>query len=273
MQRISSRQPLLLGIGVTLTFMFGLLFAVLVLPDSVVPAGKVAIRMLVPVALLTILGLWRTAGFTRRPTWSNLWPFLPLLLIPLVPAIFGTGVTITDPAEIALLVLMNFTVGFGEEATFRGVVLRVLAPRGLMRAAVLSSVLFGAMHLVNLAVGEHPVNVGFQVIYTVELGFAYASAALVTGAIWPLVLIHFAQDFANAIQTSNTGSGSPGGVDLASGLINVALWLPFVVYGYWLLRHHLRQSGSEDERPGPRVPAMSAEDVTLGRGRARRSAG
>ena len=102
MQRISSRQPLLLGIGVTLTFMFGLLFAVLVLPDSVVPAGKVAIRMLVPVALLTILGLWRSAGFTRRPTWSNLWPFLPLLLIPLVPAIFGTGVTITDPAEIAL---------------------------------------------------------------------------------------------------------------------------------------------------------------------------
>ena len=47
-------------------------------------------------------------------------------------------------------------LGFGEEAMFRGVVLRALASVGWMGAAVLSGVLFGLMHLVNLRAGGQP---------------------------------------------------------------------------------------------------------------------
>lgn len=249
MQRFSYRQPLAFSVAVTLTFALGLLAWVFVLPHPVTLSevetwqllGMDATRILIPVVFLTVLGWWRTAGFTQRPTWSTLAPFLPLLLFPLFPLFFGPGFKVTDPGEITLLVVTNLAVGFGEEATFRGVVLKSLAPRGLMRAAVLSSVLFGLMHLVNIAAGGNAGNVGFQVAYTMLIGFTFAAVALVAGSIWPLVVIHFAMDFINSMQQSTSATTTQSGVDIVSGLINVGVFAIFAVYGYWLLRRHLNQ--------------------------------
>ncbi len=258
MQRFSSRQPVAFAVLVTVVFTLGLLVWALTISHSVTTLeitrwklfGLDATRILIPVVFLTALGWWRMSGFAQRPTWSTILPFLPLLLIPLMPLLFGSGFKVTDPWDIAVLVVTYLALGFGEEAIFRGVVLRALAPRGWMHAAVLSAILFGSMHLVNLAIGNNPGNVGFQVVYTALIGFAYAAAALVTGAIWPLILIHFAQDFINAMQQApyTTTSSSTTGIDVASGLINVAILMIFAAYGYWLLRHHLNQASTEPTR-------------------------
>jgi hypothetical protein len=59
--------------------------------------AEIAWRFLVPTALLTLLGWWGVAGFTRRSTWRSLVPFLPLILfyvvVPVVvlPALFGVA--------------------------------------------------------------------------------------------------------------------------------------------------------------------------------------
>ena len=99
------------------------------------------------------------------------------------------------------------------------------------------------MHLVNLSLGANPGNVGFQVVYTALIGFAYAAVALVTGSIWPLVLIHSAQDFINAMQQSPAAATTTSaGVDVANGLLNVGIFLVFAAYGYWLLRRHAREA-------------------------------
>jgi membrane protease YdiL (CAAX protease family) len=53
-------------------------------------------------------------------------------------------------------------VGFGEEATFRGVVLQTLLPRGRMRAVLLSSVLYGVASIGVTSSGRYPVLAGVQ---------------------------------------------------------------------------------------------------------------
>ncbi len=188
MQRFTRSQPLACAAFVTLVFTLGLLGWARIIPNSISTLeitrwklfGLDATRVLIPVVLLAMLGWWHTAGFTQQPTWSRLAPFLPLLLIPLVPLLFGSGFTVSDPGDIAVLVVTYLAVGFGEEAIFRGVVLRALESRGWMRAAALSGLLFGLMHLVNLATSHNPGDVGFQVVYTALMGFAYSAAALVT---------------------------------------------------------------------------------------------
>lgn len=86
--------------------------------------AEIAWRFLVPTALLTVLGWWGVAGFTRRSTWRSLVPFLPLILLYVVlpvvvlPALFG--VASHSLGYFTLVAVSALAVGFGDEATFRG---------------------------------------------------------------------------------------------------------------------------------------------------------
>lgn len=250
-RRFATRRPMGTAVAVTLGFALALLGWLIALPASSLAAstggwsllGLDATRIIVPAALLTALGWWRRAGFATRPTRSTVLPFLPLLLYPAIPLVFGPGVTVNDPRTVAMATVTTLAVGFGEEATFRGVVLTTLKSTGLMSAAIGSAALFGALHLVNLWAGMHPVDVALQVLYTALVGFAFAATALVTGAIWPLVVIHFAMNFSNTIQSSApiAAATAPTSPDVGNGLINVALAAVFAGYGYWLLRRHLKE--------------------------------
>ncbi len=256
LRRYAAARPVTLAVAATALFALALVCWPLLFPRSALRpatagwalAGLDATRVVVPAVLLTALGLWRTAGFTRRLTWPTLWPFLPLLLFVLLNLASGNGNWITSPKTLAIATLTMLAVGFGEEATFRGVALRVLQPTGLMRAAVLSSVLFGALHLVNLAQGADPVDVGFQVLYTALIGFAFAAPALVTGAIWPLIVIHAAMDLANSIQASAplALAASASSPDLASRLLAAIPNALLAAYGYWLLRRHLAHDAASN---------------------------
>jgi hypothetical protein len=48
--------------------------------------------------------------------------------------------------------------GFMEEAIFRGLVLRALLPGGLVRAAVLSSLIFRIQKQTQMALSVHPIG-------------------------------------------------------------------------------------------------------------------
>jgi CAAX protease family protein len=128
--------------------------------------SQIAWCVLVLAVLLTALGWWGTAGFTRRSTWRSLIPFLPLILLfgvlPLLGLVFGPGVASHSPGYLSLAALTMHAVGFGEEATFRGVVLQTLLPRGRMRAVLLSSVLYGVASIGVISSGRYPVLAGVQ---------------------------------------------------------------------------------------------------------------
>ena len=255
-RRMIADRPVTVAVATTALFALALVCWPLLFPRSALRpatagwalAGLDATRIVVPAILLTALGLWRTAGFTRRLTWPTLWPFLPLLLFVVLNLASGNGNWATSPKTLTLATLTMLTVGFGEEATFRGVALRALQSIGLMRAAVLSSVLFGAFHLVNLSLGSSPTDVAFQVLYTALIGFAFAAPALVTGAIWPLIVIHAAMDLANTIQASAplAVAASASSPDLPTRFLTAIPNALLAAYGYWLLRRHLTRDAARN---------------------------
>jgi membrane protease YdiL (CAAX protease family) len=202
-------------------------------------AGVGATRVLVCVAFLSALGLWRASGLTTRGTRRGWLIAVPLAVPAVLPLAFGAGVADRPAWVFVVGALSTATVAFGEEAMFRGVVLRLLLRRGIAAAVVGSSAAFALMHLVNLAGGGHPVEVGAQVLMTFGMGIGFAAVALVTGTIWPLVVVHLALDYANAVQAAVAAASGTGlADDLVNGGINVLLGVLWAAYGGWLLRRH-----------------------------------
>lgn len=204
----------------------------------VVTLGIDLTRVAVAVAFLTAWRLWRVAGFHTAPTWRRVVPALPLALLPALPAVFGPGFVDRPGWKLALAAFGVATVAFGEEAVFRGVVLRVLLARGVRPAVLGSAGLFGLMHLVNLANGSDPITVAAQVVMTAGVGVAFGAVALATGTIWPVIVVHFLMDLANTVQAAAPAEG--GGTATADLLvdagINVALGALAAGYGWWLVR-------------------------------------
>ncbi len=189
------------------------------------------LRGLVAVLLLQRLGWWKAAGYTRPRRLSDLrlfWvPLVPVALNPLA----GGG---TDSlSNIVLFLIIALLVGFVEETYFRGLILHILAAQGVRRAAVVSAVLFGLVHSLNILVGWNPQYVLQQVLFATSVGFMYAALALRTGIIWPLVIIHAATDFAAFLITGGLlpPLSSPGRITA----LDIFVWLAFISYGVFLL--------------------------------------
>jgi membrane protease YdiL (CAAX protease family) len=209
--------------------------------------AMIAWVVLVPAALLTVLGWWGVAGFTRRSTWRSLVPFLPLILLcdllPLVVLMFG--VPSHDLGYFTLAAITMLAVGFGEEATFRGVVLQTLLPRGTMRAVIISSVLYGAAYMHVIAVGVDPVRVGMQALYMVGMGVAFAALVVVTGTIWPLVLINAASQILFYFAT--VPDSRP---DIFTIVIELVMGALAAAYGIWLLHRHQHRHADHSAKMG-----------------------
>jgi len=119
----------------------------------------------------------------RSPVW---------LLLPVAVCIFPVlgGFEPVSTGTLALLVAGYAMTGFAEEAVWRGVVLQALLPTGVWRAVLLSSALFGAVHLGNLAYRDSAFLVLLQVWGAFCAGVGYAALRLRTGALWPLMITH-----------------------------------------------------------------------------------
>jgi membrane protease YdiL (CAAX protease family) len=147
------------------------------------------------------------------------------------------------------------TVGLAEETVSRGLVQRLLQPRGPAVAAVWVGVLFGLGHLLSGLWFERPLDdVAFQVGNTAAYGFCLAAVRWHVGTLWPLVVLHALVDV--------TSINSPGALPFAVQCVIVVL---LVGYGGWLLRRlgradqtgdDLRGEGDQGQPPaGVRGPA------------------
>lgn len=207
---------------------------------------------LLAIVLLTALHCWRNAGFRAllslkdlRLYWVPLFPLLPVLIAVV------TGMTRLRVGEVVFYFALAGLVGFVEEVYFRGLMLRSLVSLGLWRAAVITSVLFGVMHLQNLLFGADLAGTILQVVYAAAMGFGFAAVTLRTGVIWPLVVIHALIDFAGSVTSGDTVMGEVSATDVAIYGVYVLL---FVAYGVFMMRSVTRlraqdQSESVGLRP------------------------
>jgi|GEM_PF-770330 membrane protease YdiL (CAAX protease family) len=152
---------------------------------------------LTAVFLLSRFRWWRVVGF-RTPQYS---PAFWCLLAPCF-------VLITDANTVSqywnylpghdralLFLILAMLVGFVEETYFRGLILRTLLQRGPWLAAIISSILFGGLHLLHLIEGQNLVATLSQAASASALGFLFAAVALRTRSILPLIVIHGLTDF------------------------------------------------------------------------------
>jgi membrane protease YdiL (CAAX protease family) len=256
-----------------------LLFVILVIFSSLVIA-RLAMRlvvvlfrvewadpMLAPIAKLTatlflVLLLWRfgwlkAAGVATLGSWKGWMAALVLLiyyLLELTYSFFGEFSFSVPTAAVSGLALPSvFIGGMFEEILFRGVVLYALvsvwgtSKRGVLKAAVISSVLYGLLHLLNAIGGNLSEALGQTAIALFE-GIWWAAIVLRWGSLWPSVLIHVVPNW--ALRTKALGLPDYHGTASYYALATL-LGLPLTVLGvWWILRTdlgHRRGDASSDE--------------------------
>ncbi|WP_437385948.1 CPBP family intramembrane glutamic endopeptidase [Plantibacter flavus] len=181
-------------------------------------AGLSLIIATVLLALTTsLLGWWRPALFERHR--SVRWPIIaPILMaVALVFNLISTDWAAYDGAFFAAS-LVILLVGFTEEITTRGLLLTGLRSRlSEVWVWLLTSVLFGAMHLLN-ATGQALGATIQQVVFAFIAGTVFYIVRRVTGTlIWAMVL-HGLWDFSTFAVTHGT-PGPLAGIGAAINLI------------------------------------------------------
>ncbi|HHB0225220.1 CPBP family intramembrane glutamic endopeptidase [Staphylococcus aureus] len=102
---------------------------------------------------------------------------------------------------IFLLLASNFMIAFFEEVLTRGIIFnQLLKEYSVTKAALLSSVIFGVVHLINLTHNPDFVGVLTQVIYTFFIGVLFAAVYYATKNLWSAIFLHFILDLSSGLQ-------------------------------------------------------------------------
>jgi membrane protease YdiL (CAAX protease family) len=185
--------------------------------------------------LLTRMGWWRAIGFRKPRRLRDLWLFL-LIALPVLGNL-SEGIKSTAVPDIGMFFVIALLVGFVEEAFFRGLMLRPIVSQGVWRAAIVTSAVFGLLHIpvINVISGSDQLALLLQVGFPVALGFVYAALVLRTGMIWPLMLGHFLTDFFAFIGMNQLAPMSPIQISAGDLIIGGIYIVAFIGYGVWLL--------------------------------------
>lgn len=224
--------------------------------DGSQTAGRVLATVLL-VVLLYRLGWLEPSGITRSGP-RRAWLVVALAVAYLVPAyawgLFGqSGLEALPRAWDGFLTELpiGISVGIAEEFLFRGMLLLVLVRAwgtsrvGVLRAVLMTSVMFGLMHATPALAGEDLGHVAANLFHTIVSAVWWAALVLTYRTVWPGVIIHTVTNsssfaVAEIAQQSSLGAWGSLRVDL--------LELPWLVFGVWLLMNERRFSRRETPR-------------------------
>lgn len=225
-----ARRPILTAVLLTLAWhavQFALADAIASLqphwfPDlgyTLINLGSAA----VPIGLILWLGWTRSAGLIWRRPDRSWWLVTPLVLEALsysIPGVVGSA------RELLSAAVLYTALGISEESISRGLVQRVLAVFGPVRAAVGVALLFGAGHTLSGLWFSHPMgDTIFISINAAAFGFGCAALRWHLRTIWPLVAVHALGDFLQILSPGNLPFG-----------VRAAYLLAYIGYGWWLLK-------------------------------------
>ncbi len=180
-----------------------------------------------------------------RPLGGFLLFFLPPLAVavnnmPLIGLATGEASIIhTDPAYWFWYILMCLSIGLFEEFAFRGVILPMFAEKrhktrkGLFMSIILTSAVFGLVHLANLAMGAGLGGVIRQIGYSFLIGAMCAVVLFKTRNLWLCVLLHATFDFGGMLLDSRVGLGTGRIWNVPTIIITVVLAVATTAYLVW----------------------------------------
>ena len=157
-------------------------------------------------AILVSLG-YRIMHPFRKPFGKALLFCIPAILVvvnnmPILSLIWGDAYLVQGDAwHILWFALECLAIGLFEEAAFRGVALLLIAEKrcdtkkGLFVSILLSSAVFGVIHLINIVAGASPGAVILQIGYSFLIGAMCSVVLFKTANLWLCVLLHAVYDF------------------------------------------------------------------------------
>ena len=142
--------------------------------------------------------------------------FLPCMAVainnfPFIAFFSGKATIDASPSVVAVYALSQLAVGFFEEMAFRGCIFTVVLQRckknrlGAFLAIVISSVIFGVIHAVNIVAGSSIDAVVLQIGYSFLIGGMCSVILIKTSNIWYCVILHAVYNFAGGVVPSCGG--------------------------------------------------------------------
>jgi membrane protease YdiL (CAAX protease family) len=250
-QNLASRRPVTFAILATLGALISVTLAATIAViafgvDQTSPAlgliGNVVATMLV-ILLLWRFGWLKAAGVASWGSWVGWIAAIGLLLYYLLElsySFFG-NMSFSVPVLAAGLPRLPgvFVAGLFEEILFRGLVLHALVRvwgttrTGMLRAAFVSAVFFGFVHLLNAIQGD-PGAIPGQIAIALVEGIWWAAIVLRWGSVWPAVLLHVAANWVMQTKAMGLADFQEGPTSYALAAV---LGLPLAVVGvWWILR-------------------------------------
>lgn len=214
--------------------------------------------------VLAALGLFAQAGYNAPRHWKSVWLVWPVLVLALLNTNFDTQIDFSHPGLLVLFCLTWISTGILEETMVRGVALRVFlhnwggTRRGIYRAVLVSSLLFGLCHLVNLIMGRSTLLANLtQVTFATFFGVFFAACVLRNQSIWPAVLTHALFDgLANLPEISfNSTFGAVSTTTPNDALVSILATLPLLLYGLWILRKVKPDESAANQAPSSAEPS------------------
>lgn len=207
---LQKRTVALIFVGVAVVVLLCLEVFRPVFSDDPTTQGVISMTVTRGIGAAVFLVVLMTLGYNVvRPRFSSvrkaLLLCLPAMLVavnnaPLI-GLFTGKVTVTGTGEqLAWFLAACTAIGLFEELAFRGVVLLLIAEKrratrkDLLVSILLSSAVFGALHLVNVLVGSDPGAVFLQIGYSFLIGAMCAVVLFKTANIWLCVLLHAVYD-------------------------------------------------------------------------------
>jgi membrane protease YdiL (CAAX protease family) len=249
-KRFAAERPL--SFGLVITFVFILLVLISAIAVSAQWPGDTfgwyvgsTIGRLVAIVILlltlSLLGWLQSAGFTRLGRWQT-WLISLLALAFCIPlsAYAMTGSLAFSTPDLALAgfaALFILIHAFLEEVAFRGLILHDFVrvwggtSRGLVKSVLVSSLLFGAYHIIYI-LGEPLPIVLVRIVVGFLLGVFLGALVLSGGSIYPAAFFHGVLNLAAYLNlTSNAAEGTT-----TSWLLLSLVMIPLAAAGFFLLR-------------------------------------
>jgi len=158
------------------------------------------------VFMIIITGFGYSKLFKASHFWKSLIIIIPALIIsinnfPIIAFLDGRAV-LTEPVyRVFLFFIECLSTGFFEEIVFRGIILIYLVRRfahlknGFLLAILISSIIFGLVHIFNLYNGASIIDTLMQIGYSFLVGMMWAVMYLKTKNIWLVMLLHATFNF------------------------------------------------------------------------------
>jgi membrane protease YdiL (CAAX protease family) len=195
-------------------------------------------------ALLVFTGTLKIAGFHGpvRPL-SILWgaPFLLIGAMTLIPAL-QAGLDL--PAEVVLGWFAVITIGvIGEDGLFRGILFGALSGMGHWLRAAITSLSFGAIHLLGLLHGFEPSIILAQFCFAAAGGLVFYAIRVSSGSIWAVLILHFLFDAALILPAAGVSAMLSDPAEMVPRMLGAAVFM--LVWGAVSLFIVTRKRGVE----------------------------